>query len=267
MKERKKIGLALGSGAVRGLAHIGVIKALTKHGIPIDYIAGSSIGAWVGAHYALYMDIRKTEEFTVGKKKEKLLSFLEPSMSGGFIGGEKIEILLDDWLGISYFKDTKIPIRIIATDLVGGEPVIFDRGRLGFATRASMAIPGLFVPVKFEDKILVDGGVSNPVPDDVVKAMGADIVIAVNLDNFQEQDAFTDADLNLNRVAIRSSEIMRHYLAKYSMKDSDIIIQPKLKRYSSWREYFMKDVGGEIAKIGEQEAEKAIPQIIKLMGS
>jgi NTE family protein len=265
MKPVKKVGLALGSGAVRGLAHIGVIKTLLKHNIPIDYISGSSIGAWVGAHYALYKDIEKTEEFTVGKKKEKLLSFLEPSLSGGLIKGEKVEALLDGWLGISYFKDAKIPVRVIATDLVRGEPVVFDSGRLGFAVRASMAIPGLFMPVKFQDKILVDGGVSNPVPDDIVKAMGADIVIAVNLDNFQGQESLDGDNLSLNKIAIRSAEVLRHYLSQYSIKHADIIIQPKLKKYSSWREYFMKDVGSEIVRIGEEETEQFIPRIKELL--
>lgn len=265
MESRKKVGLAFGSGAVRGLAHIGVIKTLLKHDIPIDFISGSSIGAWVGAHYALYKDIEKTAELTVGKKKEKLLSFLEPSLSGGLIKGEKVEALLDGWLGISYFKDVKIPVRVVATDLVRGEPVVFSSGRLGFAVRASMAIPGLFAPIKHEDKILVDGGVSNPVPDDVVKNMGADIVIAVNLDNFQGQELFDGNNLKLNKIAIRSAEVMRHYLSQYSIKNADIIIRPKLRKYSSWREYFMKDIGGEIVRIGAEETEKFIPRIKELL--
>ncbi len=251
---------------MRGLAHIGVIKTLIKYDIPIDFISGSSIGAWVGAHYALYKDIDKTEELTVGKKKEKLLSFLEPSLSGGLIRGGKVEALLDGWLGISYFKEVKIPLKIVATDLVRGEPVVFDSGRLGFAVRASMAIPGLFAPIKHGDKILVDGGVSNPVPDDIVRAMGADIVIAINLDNSQGQELFDENNLKLNKIAMRSAEVMRHYLSQYSIKNADIIIQPKLKKYSSWRGYFMGDVGSEIVRVGAEETEQFIPHIKKLIG-
>lgn len=261
----KKIGLALGSGAVRGLAHIGVIRTLLHHAIPIDYIAGTSIGAWVGAHYALFADIEKTETFTIGKKKEKLLSFLEPSMSGGLVKGKKLERLLDEWLDGRSFHNTKIPINVVATDLVQGSEVVFDSGNLAFAVRASMAIPGLFQPITHAGKILVDGGLCNPVPDNVVRRMGADIVIAVNLDYFQEQEGFTEGDRSLNKIVVRTGEIMRHFLAHYSMKSADIIIQPKLKKYSSWREYFMNDIGSEIVALGAQEMEKAIPALQKLI--
>ena len=184
MESRKKVGLALGSGGVRGLAHIGVLKALLKHNIPIDYLAGSSIGAWVAAHFSLYGDIAKTEDFTVGKKKEKFLSFLEPNMSGGLVKGEKIEMLLDEWLGGSSFSDLKIPLKIVATNIISGQKVIFTEGKLATVVRASMAVPGLFKPVIINNQSLVDGGISDPVPVDLLRESGAEIIIAVNLDFF-----------------------------------------------------------------------------------
>jgi NTE family protein len=264
MKQSKKIGLALGSGGVRGLAHIGVIKSLLANGIKIDYISGSSIGAWVGAHFARYQNLAILEELTLGKKKEKLLSFLEPSFLGGLIGGRKTEKLLDDWLGQASFKDLKIPLKVVATDLVKKEQVVLDRGSVAIAAHASMAIPWFFKPVVFRDKILVDGGVCNPVPDDIVRGMGADIVIAVNLDNFSDT---TDkkGDYGFMEVTGRSMDTMRHYLAKYSIKDSDIIIQPSLIKYSSWKDYFTKDNGAEIVQVGFDATEKIMPKLKKLL--
>jgi len=266
MPQNKKVGLALGSGGVRGLAHIGVLKILIKHNIPIDFMAGCSIGSWVGAHYARYQDIQKLEEFTVGKKKEKLLSFLEPSFTGGLVKGDKFEKLIDGWLEGASFEDLKIPLAIVATDLLKGEPVIFTSGQLAPAIRASVAIPGVFKAVNFEDKILIDGGACDPVPDNVVKKMGADIVIAVNLDNFQESDNQAKAGYNLSKILIRTTEVMRHYLAAYSLDDADIIIQPKLAQYSSWREYFINnEMGKKVIALGEEETKKVIPELKKLL--
>ncbi|MFA6992913.1 MAG: patatin-like phospholipase family protein [Candidatus Gracilibacteria bacterium] len=262
----KKVGLALGSGGVRGLAHIGVIKTLLKNNIPIDFIAGCSIGSWVGAHYCLYRDIKTLEEITVGKRKEKFFSFIEPSISGGFIKGDKLEKLLNEWLKYANFEDLKIPLRVVATDLVKGEEVIFDKGPVAFAVRASMGVPGIFAPVKFEGKVLVDGGVSDPVPDKIVKKLGAEIIISVNLDNVQNEKPSNEKYSGFQDVALRSLEIMRQYLAKDSMRDSDFIIQPPLRDYSSWLDYFTKNEGAEIVKIGEKEAEKIIPELKKKLG-
>ena len=104
MKKRKKLGVALGSGGPKGLYHIGVLKALAESNIPIDYLAGSSIGAWVGGHYALNENIEQLEELTNGRKIEKLMSMLEFSLSGGFIKGNKLERLLNEWLGRARFR-------------------------------------------------------------------------------------------------------------------------------------------------------------------
>jgi len=265
MANRKKIGLALGSGAIRGLAHVGVIKSLVKHNIPIDYLAGSSIGAWVGVHYALYKDIAKLEELTLGMKKEKLLSFFEPSLTGGFIKGERVEKLLNLWLKNATFNDLKIPMKIVATDLISGEPFIFDKGNLALATRASMAVPSFFKPVNYKSYLLVDGGVSNPVPDNLVKQQGADIVIAVNLDNFGAKGRFSAKDTRFDKVAIRTIEIMRYNLAKHSTRQADIILELSLAKYSSWRKYFTSNIGPEIVKIGEQATDKIIPKLKALL--
>lgn len=266
INKRKTIGLALGSGGVRGLAHVGVLKVLVENNIPIDYIAGSSVGAWVGAHYALFQDIKILEEFTVGKRHEKLLSFLDTSFSGGLIKGKKLEKLLNTWFNSADFNDLKIPLHIVTTDLIKAEPYIFKSGSLAFAARASMAIPGFFKPLVWEDKILVDGGLTNPVPDDVVKEMGADIVIAVNLNNFHNPIQFKKKEPSVSEVTFRTNEIIQCYLAKYSLKTADIIIQPPLRAHSSWKRYFMNGEGDDLVKIGEEAMRAALPELLKKIG-
>lgn len=257
--KRKKLGLALGSGGVRGLAHIGVIKTLLKHNIPIDCIAGASIGAWIGAHFALYQDIDKTADFTVGKKKEKLLSFLEPTLSGALIGGEKLESLLDLWLEGASFNDLKIPFKIAATDIISGNKVSFSSGKLAKIIRASMAVPGFFKPVVFEDKILIDAGVSNPVPIDLVKELGADIVLAVNLDFFNGFPGMSPKDFSYMNSASATLNIMRHHLTQYACEKADFVIEPPLRSLSSWSNYFKNNSKDEeIIEIAEIETEKII---------
>ena len=258
---RKTIGLALGSGGIRGLAHIGVIKTLLKHNIPIDYIAGASIGAWVGAHYALFQDMHKLEDLTVYKKEEKLDALFEPSLKGGFIGGEKTRKLLLRWLEDASFEEAKIPLSVIATDLRKREEVVFSSGALVPAVQASMAIPGMFNPIPYHGMLLVDGGITNPVPSDTVKRMGADIVIAVNLYRIPEDADNAKQGLGYMAVANRSMEIMRYYLAKRSITEGTIMIEPEVEAYAGWTRFFMKDVGPEIVAIGEAETEKAIPRI------
>ncbi|MDX9893452.1 MAG: patatin-like phospholipase family protein [Patescibacteria group bacterium] len=267
-KTRKKIGLALGSGGIRGLSHIGVIKTLLKHQIPIDYIAGSSIGAWVGAHYALFQDIEKLEEYTLERKKEKFLSFLEPTLRGGLVKGKKIEKLLTEWLNDASFTDTKTPLQVVATDLVSGQDIVFYEGKLAVAVRASMSVPTLFKPMKWSDKLLVDGGISNPVPDDVVRSMGADIVIAVNLDNYIKNKKFTEKESqSLSASAQRSLNILRYHLSRYSIASADIVIEPytPVVGIRSFRDYFDQKINTTLVQSGIEETEKAIIQIKGLL--
>jgi len=267
-KQRKTVGLALGSGGIRGLAHVGVIKALVKNNIPIDYIAGSSIGAWVGAHYALFQDVKLLEEFTVEKQKEKFLCFIEPTMNGGMVKGHKMEKLLKTWLKEKTFADTKIPLKIVATDLITGNSVTLDQGSLAQAVRASMSIPTVFSPVPHDDQLLVDGGVSNPVPDNILREMGADIVISVNLDNYIKNDTFSqNTKKTLTKTATRSLNIMRYKLSQYSTTNSDIVLEPYTPAIGPWsfKKYFAKKIGANLVKNGEEETEKMIKKIKDLI--
>ncbi len=180
----KKIGLALGGGAARGLAHIGVLKALVENNVPIDVIAGTSIGALVGACFAKDGEINTLEEIVLNIDWRQLALLLDPNLAllkKGFIHGEKIKELLCSIIGDMGFKDLRIPLRVIATDVTTGKEVVIKSGSVAEAVRASISIPVIFTPVKFKNKFLVDGGIVNPVPVDVAKNMGAEFIIACNV--------------------------------------------------------------------------------------
>jgi NTE family protein len=183
-KKKKKIGLALGSGAAKGLAHIGVIKALEEKNVHIDMIAGSSIGAIVGACYAMTGSIRDIEALVLKVDWKKLTKLLDPNIALFFKGvmyGKKVKDFLKTIIGDVEFKDLKIPLAVVATDADTGEEVVIDKGSVLDAVRASISIPGIFTPVKYGNRFLMDGGVINPVPVSVVKNMGADFIIACNV--------------------------------------------------------------------------------------
>ena len=262
MKKRKKLGVALGSGGPKGLYHIGVLKTLAENGIPIDYLAGSSVGAWVGGHYALNKNIEQLEELTNGRKIEKLMSMLEFSLSGGFIKGNKLERLLNEWLGNARFEDVKIPFRAVATDLMAGVPVIFRTGALAPALRASMAIPGAFAPVVHQNKILIDGGISNPVPDDIVRKMGADVILAVDLNGIPRgKDIRKEKPQAITAILETAINVLYHHLAAATTKDADIILRPYLEKYAGWSDYFFTDKGPEAIALGEKETRRIVPKL------
>lgn len=182
-KKGLKIGLVLGSGSARGLAHVGVILALEAYNIPIDIIAGTSIGSVIGSLYASGATIKQLEEVTLSIKMSKTLFMLDSTFPhSGLISGDRIEKMLNQFaLKDKTFDDLSISFAAVATDVESGAKVILNQGKVIDAVRASIAIPGIFTPVKYGDYYLVDGGVVDPVPVDVVQMMGADIIIAVSL--------------------------------------------------------------------------------------
>ena len=182
-KKGLKIGLALGGGSARGLAHVGVILALEAYNIPIDIIAGTSIGSVIGGLYASGATIRQLEEVALSIKKSKTLFMIDPVFPhSGLISGDRIEKMLNQFsLKDKTFDDLGISFAAVATDVESGAKVILNQGKVIDAVRASIAIPGIFTPLKYQDYYLVDGGVVDPVPVDVVQMMGADIIIAVSL--------------------------------------------------------------------------------------
>jgi NTE family protein len=182
-KKGLKIGLALGGGSARGLAHVGVILALEAYNIPIDIIAGTSIGSVIGSLYASGATVKQLEEVALSIKKSKTLFMIDPVFPhSGLISGDRIEKMLNQLaLKDKTFDDLSIPFAAVATEIENGAEVIINQGKLIDAVRASISIPGIFTPVKYQDYYLVDGGVVNPVPVDAVQMMGADIIIAVSL--------------------------------------------------------------------------------------
>ena len=178
----RKVGLALGSGGAKGLSHIAVIEYLDSLSIPIHMISGSSIGAVVGAVYCAGA-LGKFKEDMLKFTLRELLAYMDPVMPrSGFIEGKGFIKFMARYISRSAaIEDFKIPLAIVATDYIKGTPIVFRNGNVLEALRASVSIPGVLVPVRWGDTLLVDGGVANPLPVNVVKGMGAGMTIAVNL--------------------------------------------------------------------------------------
>ncbi|TCJ06097.1 patatin-like phospholipase family protein [Cytobacillus praedii] len=252
---RPKIGLALGSGGARGFAHLGAIKVLKEEGIPIDFIAGSSMGAMVGCFYGAGLDIERLYKLSKAFKRKYYLDFTIPRM--GFIAGTKVKELIRIFTHGKMLEQLDIPVRVVATDLMTGEKVIFDKGPIADAVRASISIPGIFVPEKLNGRLLVDGAVVDRVPVSVVKDMGADIVIAIDVSQVKTNTEIT----SIYDVIMQSLDIMQMELVTYRAVDSDIMIRPSVEMYSS-RAFTNID---EIILIGEQETRKQVSSIKKLI--
>lgn len=179
-----KVGLALGGGGARGCAHIGVINALSEAGVPIHAIAGTSIGAVIGAVYSAG-DWKAFSDFLLTIKWNDVIRHFDPVIpKRGFFDGEKIKTLLKDVIPDPDFSRCRIPFAATATDLYSGREVILRKGDLIEALRASISIPGIFTPARIGTRYLVDGGVINPLPVTVARRLGADIVVAVDLNHY-----------------------------------------------------------------------------------
>ncbi len=177
---KPRIGLALGSGSARGWAHIGVIRALKDAGIEPDILCGCSIGALVGAAYA-DGDLAALEEWVTGLRWQDVLGLLDPGFGGGLIKGDKLIDFFARHFVDKDFAALPLPFACVATELATGREVWLKEGSVAAAVRASIALPGLFAPVTLDGRLLVDGGLVNPVPVSLCRALGADIVIAVDL--------------------------------------------------------------------------------------
>ncbi|MBE9535984.1 MAG: patatin-like phospholipase RssA [Proteobacteria bacterium] len=176
------VGIALGSGSARGWSHIGVINALAAHGIDPDVVCGTSMGALAGAFYASG-NLEKMEEWALNMTRKDILRFLDIKLlaGGGFIEGKRLMDNFREPLGNLEIESLPKRFAAVATELDTGHELWLRKGSLVDAVRASIALPGIFTPVRLDDKWLVDGGLVNPVPVSLCRAMGADIVIAVNL--------------------------------------------------------------------------------------
>jgi len=184
MSSRKTVALALGCGASRGWAHIGVLEALKDAGIHIDYIAGCSVGAYIGALYASG-SLNSLKAFLLKMDGKKIFSYFDVVFprSGLLNGTKRVHELFSMHSSAETFADLEIPVIMVAADLESGKKVVLKSGNLVESLRATMSYPGLFAPVRFKNSWLVDGGLIDPVPVGVARAMGAEVIIAVDLNS------------------------------------------------------------------------------------
>ena len=291
-KARPKIGLALSGGGARGAAHVGVIKVLEELRIPIDFIAGTSMGALVGAAYAsgtsinelerrlesadwddLLTDTSPREDRSFQRKEEDQTRLLKLELGlkngsvrlpAGAISGQKLDTLFSlitrSAPGAIEFDRLPIPFRAVATDAETGRMVVFERGRLPDAMRASMSVPGAIAPYPIGDKIYLDGGLTRNLPVDVVRNMGADIVIAVNISSplLKRNEILSIVGVSLQMINILTEQNMRE--SRESLKPGDVLITPPLDTIGSTDFRLVTDA----ITLGAAAARELAPQLAKL---
>jgi NTE family protein len=221
-----RIGLALGGGAARGFAHIGVIKALESQGIVPDLVVGTSAGSMVGAMYAAGNNGFTLHKLALEMDEATISDWSVPffAKSSGVLKGEALQAYVNKVVNNVSIEKLKIPFGAVATDLNSGQPILFQRGNTGVAVRASSAVPSIFQPVRIGDHHYVDGGLVSPVPVRFAREMGADFVIAVNI---SAQPDYQLASTSLE-VLLQTFAIMGQSINRFELKDADIVIQPGL---------------------------------------
>jgi len=221
-----RIGLALGGGAARGFAHIGVIKALESQGINPDIVVGTSAGSVVGAMYAAGNNGFAMQKMALDMDEATISDWSLPlfSKSSGVLKGDALQAYVNRLVVQAPIEKLRKPFGAVATDLATGHAVLFQRGNTGAAVRASSAVPGVFQPVKINDRLYVDGGLVSPVPVRFARDMGADLIIAVNISSPPEaQVSNATLDILLQTVAIMGQSINQ-----FELKQAEIVIRPEL---------------------------------------
>ena len=252
-KPLPKVALVLGGGAAKGVAHVGVIRVLEKEKIPIDMIVATSVGALVGAIYASERDSFQLEWLAYQVTKEDIFDFSILYSKLGPVQGEKLEEFLKTKLKVKKLEDLQLPLYPVATDLMTGETVSLERGSIARAVRASSAIPGVFVPVQFAGRTLIDGGVTNNLPIDIARQKGADVVIAVNL----SQDVKNVQIDSVIDIILQSIDIMGKELLKYKRQGAEVLIEPQVGDVGTM-DFSQKK---RCIEEGMKAARKALPQI------
>ena len=257
------VGLALGAGAAQGLAHIGVLRVLEKENIPIDMIAGTSIGAAMGAMWASGMSANEIEAAVLRFKKKiaalRLIDLTIPRI--GLIKGREIKRFLVSYLGNKTFRDLRLPLKIVVCDIEKREEAVLESGNIADAVMASMSIPGMFEPVSIDGRLMVDGGIINPLPTDVLTRAGAAKVIAVNaLPSPEDVQKFKKKDFNIFDMMVRNIQASEYLLAEASCQNADVALHPVLAGVD-WYELYECE---NIIKKGEAEAMKHLSQLKEL---
>ncbi|HWI51390.1 MAG TPA: patatin-like phospholipase family protein [Symbiobacteriaceae bacterium] len=247
-----RVGLVLGGGVVRGTAHIGVIRAFAEEGIPIDCVVGTSSGSLIGAFYAGGLDWREMQELA---RNLSWLQIAEPAWPrGGFVTNRRLRRFLDAHIGPVSFADLKIPFAAVAADANTGQELVIREGRVADAVRGSTAIPGLFRPVEFEGRLLVDGVVVNNVPANAARAMGADLVIAVDV---TEYGFSAGAPRSVAEAVMRAFDIMARQTITTSLEWADVVIRPQVSGLNS----FSPRSAVEYMRRGYSAARELVPEI------
>ncbi len=267
IKNNKQIGLALGEGGPRGLAHIGIIKALEENNIPIDLITGSSAGALIGGLYTVNKSIEEIEKIALSITLKEMTSILsDVGSASGIIRGDKFEAYLEEYCQKKTLETLDLPFYPLATDLSTGKEFVIKNGSIAKAIHASCAIPGIFASIEWENKILVDGAISSLVPVETAKKIGADFVIAVNLNSysFNQTKSKQIAKPKISTIGISAIEILQSNLAKEKCEQADVIILPDVDSIPSLNlRRFIN--GADIIEKRYQECLKLIPEIEEKM--
>ncbi len=263
-KQRPTLGLALGGGGAKGLAHIGVLKVLTENGIQFDYVAGTSVGALVGSLFAVTGDMTLVDDLITLREDMKFTDYIGmiSRRASGVINTAQLAKILQTVYGNRSFSECKIPFQAVAVNIQTGDVVRFNEGKLIDAVTASFAIPYLFTPVKGGEGVTyVDGGLAEPIPVPTLKAMGADRVIAINLaDYFSEQG---ESKLKLGQFSSNVLNTMKRHLTEAMCYEADVVISPAVGNPPVTDLFTDKDLSYLIAE-GEKAARAALPGILAL---
>ncbi len=248
------IGLALGGGFARGIAHVGVLKVLEEEGIPVRMIAGTSVGGLIGAAYCSGVTIAELEEVAY---KVRFTTFARWTLSRyGFATNDRMVSFLTRTLKVQTFEELRIPLGVTATDFNTGEGMVFTSGSIIDPVRASCAYPGMFLPVQIRGRWLVDGMLSNPVPTRPLRAMGAERVLAVQL---KGQWSKTTAPRHLFDVIGQSFAIAQDMMSSVWRSAADLVIEPDVAGF----DYDDFKRAGELIRVGEAAMRRALPEVRK----
>lgn len=256
----KTLGLALGAGSAKGLAHIGLLQVFEEENIPVSFIAGSSMGAVVGGIYACGTDIAMAGKVIPLLDAKEYFDWGTPK-NGGVMRGERFDELVKLLTKDMEFSELKIPFASVAVDLYSGRLIVQQEGKVHDALRGSYAIPGIFRPHPWKGMMLVDGGVISRVPCDAVRQMGADVVVGVDVGYRGIENRY---DLPLEKTVdylYASMRIMQWELAKFQEREADLIIAPYVWDLDS---NSLEDAA-EIIDRGRKAAREALPKVRELL--
>lgn len=248
-----KVGLALGGGAARGFAHVGVIEVLEEAGIKPDLVVGTSAGSLVAALYASGRTGQQLQAVAMGMEEAAFADWTLPLFNRGLLRGEALARYVNTQVGSRLIENMQLPLGIVATDLGSGQGVLFRRGDTGTAVRASSAVPALFLPVRIGTQEYVDGGLVSPVPVRYARQMGAELVIAVDISSAPEGNPSGDP----LQILLQTFAIMSKSINSWELKDAEVVVRPQLRGMSS------ADFAGKRRAIeaGRAAMQAALPQL------